>query len=323
MKSLTKTLAWLALLAGLIFGAYNVQLRRYDITDWWALRSYVPSARLESIARNASLSDIGTRIFYVNNPVLHDKQTFNQYCTIPEATIVLGCYITQGSIHILDVNDSRLTGVHEVTAAHEMLHAAYERLDEKTKTKLQSQLLAQYATITDDSLLKTVEGYRARDPSVVVNELHSILATEVRTLSPELEAYYSRYFSDRSRVVALSEQYEQVFRDIEERVASYDSQLSDLKNSIDTQENSLELQLTSLEGERDRLDKLLSSGDVPQYNSAVPGYNELVKRYNNSLKALQSQVNAYNDLVKQRNEVALEQRTLIESIDSHVLQPEQ
>ena len=35
--------------------------------------------------------------------------------------------------YIYNVNDERLNGLKEVTAAHEMLHAAYERLPESDK----------------------------------------------------------------------------------------------------------------------------------------------------------------------------------------------
>src|SRR5690606_25698564 len=119
------------------------------------------------------------RLFYVHNPELLNKVDFQGKCLHTEETIVLGCYITNSKIYVFDVSDERLHGVEEVTAAHEMLHAAYDRLNAKEKTRIDGMLSEVFNQSTDERLKATVESYRKRDPSVVPNELHSIIGTEI------------------------------------------------------------------------------------------------------------------------------------------------
>src|SRR5690606_15401020 len=229
------------------------------------------------------------------------KADFNDNCKIPEATIVLGCYVSNLGIYVLDVHDERLTGIHEVTAAHEMLHAAYDRLGGKDKEHVNELLQAAFAKMTDERIQQTIEGYKARDATIVNNELHSILGTEVRDVGAELEAYYGNYFEDRGRIVQLSEQYEGVFTDIENKVSGYDEELHLRKERIEILQASLDSQVNLLSNEKDRLDGLMASGDRAAYNAAVPGYNAMVRQYNADLQTLKDLIDQYNELVNERN----------------------
>ncbi len=110
-----------------------------------------------------------------------------------------------------------------------MLHAAYDRLSDKEKDRVNNLLSTAYTNITNERIRKNVEQYRQRDPAIVANELHSILGSEVPDLSADLEKYYANYFVDRSKVVALSQQYEAEFIAHEEQVEGYDAQLQALK----------------------------------------------------------------------------------------------
>jgi hypothetical protein len=165
------------------------------------------------------------RLFYVYRPVLEDKGSFNQHCSNSEQTIVLGCYIEHQGIYLYNISDQRLNGVIEVTAAHEMLHGAYDRLSDKERQRIDGLTAGVAASLTDERIKSTVENYRKKDPSVVPNELHSILATEVRNLPPDLEAYYGRYFTNRKAIVDLADQYKQAFTEREDHVKSIDAQL--------------------------------------------------------------------------------------------------
>src|SRR5690606_3442881 len=108
--------------------------------------------------------------------------------------IVLGCFVEGQGIYLYNVSDERLDGVKEVTAAHEVLHAGYSRLSSRDKARINHLLDQAFQANNDERIKETVETYRKRDPSIVSNELHSILATEARELPSELEEHYRRYF---------------------------------------------------------------------------------------------------------------------------------
>lgn len=184
--------------------------QRQAVLDWWRLRDFAPSARIAELSQHTTMTDYGRKLFYVHHPELNDKYQFTQSCPTSEQTIVLGCYITHQSIHIYDVQDDRLNGIEEVTAVHEMLHAAYDRLSRGEQERIDALVAKAFNEYADERVKKVVASYEQRDASVVPNELHSIIGTEVRQLPPELEEYYSKYLANRLRVVEYSEQYEAI-----------------------------------------------------------------------------------------------------------------
>lgn len=291
--------------------------QRYAIYDEIRLYNYKAPYEIGQLANQASMLPSMTKLFFVNHPALEDKATFNNSCKTAEQTIVLGCYIKGNGIHLLKVTDSRLNGVEQVTAAHETLHAAYDRLSTSKRKKVDAMTTAYYATATDQRLKDTIELYRKKDPSVVPNELHSILGTEIRSLPKDLENYYKRYFYNRLEIVSFSEKYEQAFTDRKNQISSYDEQLTSLKAQINSLQTSLTNQSASLTSERERLNSLRNSGQISAYNSAVPDFNNRVNQYNRDIDTLSSLVSQYNDIVAKRNEIAAQETELTKAIDSH------
>jgi galactokinase len=286
------------------------------VYDWWRLRGYEPSAAVAQLAQDTTMNDTTRRLFYVYHPDLQDKTKFNQHCSGSEKTIVLGCYIHRQGIYLYDVTDDRLKGIEQVTAAHETLHAAYDRLNHKDREWVNAQTGAVYAKITDKRLRDTIEAYRSRDPSVVPNELHSILGTEVANLPPDLENYYKRYFADRAAVVRFSQQYEQEFTTRQEKVAAADANLQRLKAQIAALDKTLEAQVKDVNAEYDRMQQLRRSNQIEAYNARVSGYNQMVGNYNANVRKQQGFINEYNTLVSERNALAVEENELIKAIDS-------
>lgn len=313
MKS--KSVLGLALTAIIIATSAWVVTHQQEIIDWWRLRDYSPSSQIEQLVADSGMNEEGERLFYVHYPELLDKSEFNGKCDIGEETIILGCYLSHDKIYVFNVNNPKLNGIEEVTSAHEMLHAAYDRLDTEEKQHIDNLLTTFYESLNDERLTKTVENYKARDASVVPNELHSILGTEVRDLSDELEEYYSRYFEDRLEVVELAEAYEAEFTTLEQQIADYDSQLKSLGSDIQQLESDLELLSSALQSEQQQLESMRSNPQ--EYNEAVPAYNQKVREYNAQLNQLREMINRYNQLVEERNSIALEEQDLIQSIDSN------
>lgn len=292
---------------------------RQQILDYFALQNYTPSARVVTLANDTTMQDGTRHVFYVNHPGLNNKADFRTKCQATEQSIVLGCYVERDGIYLLDVSEPRLSGVVEVTAAHEVLHAQYDRLNSSEKSHIDKLTNDFFANLNNDRIKKTVEQYRAKDPSVVPNELHSILGTEVRNLSPELEAYYGRYFKDRQKIVGYSEKYEQTFVQLTDQVDSYDSQLKSLKATIDSNQVEIQGQNSDIEQQKAHLDSLINFGKTEEYNASVPAFNAQVNSYNALIGRTRTLISQYNDIVEQRNKIATAEQELIEAINSNII----
>ncbi len=305
----------ISLFVGLLIG-YALISQRYTVTDWWKLRNYKPAPVIASMADAASLSDKGRKIFYVNNPELKPKTNFRSFCDIAEQSIVLGCYLSTQNIYILDVTDDRLEGVEQVTAAHEMLHAAWDRLSNSDKKKLTKLLYTEEAKLTDQRIKDTLASYRqSGGESIIPNEMHSIFGTELRNLSPELEQHYKQYFKSRSVVVALAESYAAAFTEREAKIAEFDTELNNLKAEIDKFEVELKSQSASLDAEYQNMLSLRQS-NPSLYNSKVNEFNLQVRSYNQQAGKADKLVEEYNQIVEQRNAIAGEEKELIQAIDT-------
>lgn len=204
------------------------------ISDWVAAAAFSPSSEIQGLVAASGMNGAGTRLFYASAPELNTADDFNAACGIRPEQYLLGCY-TGAKIHLYDIVQDRLAGIREVTAAHEMLHAGYDRLDPATKEHVGMLLERAYSEHGEDpELAGRMAAYEVSQPGTRLNELHSIIGTEFTTLDPELEQYYSRYFGDRSKVVALHTAYAAVFADIETKSAELSSQLLALADVIDS-----------------------------------------------------------------------------------------
>jgi hypothetical protein len=311
-------------LVSLMAVAASLFIWRDALADWYKLRGYEPPTEIVQLANDIGLDESPRRLFYVNHPVVTDATTFNEHCRDNEYTIVLGCYISgQNGIYLLNVTDERLNGVKQVTAAHEFLHAAYDRLNGDEKQRIDSLLSSAYNESANTRVRETVELYRKQDPSVVPNEMHSILGTEVRNLPEELEEYYARYFSDRSKIVDFSEQYEQAFTERRNLIRDYDAQLLQLKTKIDNLSIQLKITDQELRDQRTLMNQLRADGQTTAYNAQVSNYNSKVNKYNRDIDTLSTFIVQYNDIVGKRNSIAAEEAELVKAIDSRDVVPEQ
>ncbi len=304
------------MIPALIFTGY---LKRQALFDDYRLFNYQPSTTITKLADDTTMQTAARRLFFVYHPEIDDKTTFNSHCREDEQTIVLGCYVEGQGIYIFNVTDTRLEGIEQVTAAHETLHAAYERLSSKDRNKVDAMTAAAFNQLADQSLKDRIELYRKKDPSSVPNELHSILGTEAATLPSDLEQYYKRYFKDRSKVVAYAENYAAAFTERKNQIDSYDQQLNDLKNQIDSLQATLAAQLNQLNSLKATMDELKGSGQISAYNKQVPAYNSLVYVYNTNINKLSVLISQYNDIVPKRNDLATEEQTLYDAIDSRLV----
>ncbi len=315
-------------------GALNlfltVCLVAVPIVGWWQrnaiydavrLHGYNPSATVVNLAAQDTMTSYSRHLFYVNHPeLISDSATFRADCTVTEQTIVLGCYhpIQQG-VFVYNVQDPRLAGITEVTSAHEMLHAAYDRLSSNDKKYVDGLLQDYYDhDLHDQRILDTMNAYKKTEPKDIVNEMHSVFGTEIANLPAPLEKYYQRYFTNRSAVVAFSQNYESEFTSRAARAAQYEKQINALKAKIAAEETNLQAQLATINNDQARLDSLRSSGQIEQYNAGVAAYNAEVDAYNSGVAGYRADVNSYNSLVEQYNTIAGELKQLYGAIDTRL-----
>jgi predicted metalloprotease len=205
-----------------------------QITVW----QFTPSASVISHTERLSLTERGAFLYYASSPKVSSKDAFSTECPAraDEADFgILGCYQpSDKTIFLFDVTDARLDGTEDVTAAHEMLHAAWDRLGDDERQRLETLLEVEYDRLSADSAFAERMAFYARtEPGQRANELHSIIGTEVNELGPELEEYYATYFTDRTIVTALHATSNAVFVDLQNQADSILAQLESLRVGIE------------------------------------------------------------------------------------------
>lgn len=233
-SSLTTILA-ISVVAG---GVYLVQ-HPQPIIDQVTVWQYEPPAAVAAHVTRLALTEHGRFLYYASQPQIDTSEGFAKSCPAHEGEDgygILGCYLpADKTIFLYHVTDNRLDGTEEVTAAHEMLHAAWDRMSTERRADLASLLEAEYAMRTDDALFAERMSIYARiEPGEHANELHSIIGTELQSISPELEEYYATYFTDRSIVTSLHASANAVFVQIKSRTDELIASMDELRDGIES-----------------------------------------------------------------------------------------
>lgn len=308
------------LLVILVAGNVTVWVERQQVADWFRLRNYTAPSDIAKLATDDTMTDLARHYFYINHPVLEGKQSFNEHCSDKsEETAVLGCYHgNRQGIYLYAVTDERLNGVRQVTAAHEMLHQAYDRLSTKDRNHVDQLTMNYYSTQLQDETIKTkIDNYKKQGADIA-NEMHSIFGTEVANLPKELEDYYKQYFTDRQKIVTFAQSYQAEFTRRKEQVEAYDGQLAGLKARIDNNKGDLNAELKELNSKEKQISQDAADHNQAQYDADVQSYNALVEAYNRKLADTHSLIEQYNRIVAERNDIAVQEQQLQEALDSRL-----
>jgi hypothetical protein len=220
--------------AGGIWVANNPQPIIDQVTVW----QFEPDAVIEGHVERLQLTDHGRFLYYASRPAVSSGDRFASDCPIDhneQEFGVLGCYVhADKSIFVFDVTDPRLDGAEEVVAAHEMLHAAWDRMGAGERDRLTELLEAEFAKLVDDPEFEERMAFYARnEPGQRANELHSIIGTEVASISEELEEYYAQYFEDRAVVTGLHASSYAVFVDLQAQADAIVAQMETIRASVE------------------------------------------------------------------------------------------
>ena len=275
-----------SLIVILICGALN-----YDaLLDQYALATYHPDAQLVAFQTRVTLTTAGKAKLYRSRPQFDEKATFNTDCDTQPHELELGCYF-KGRIFVLQIANQNLAPEMDVVASHELLHSVWSSLSSGERIKISAELERVYALVATPDLKDRMAGYAKSEPGEEANELHSILGTEFAQLSPMLEAHYSKYFSQRSQIVAAHAAYQNVF----------DSRRLELEKEL-AQIRAEKAQLASMNR---LLENYRLNGQIAVYNVLVPKQNALVDDINSRISTYSQGVDEYNGLSKSLDSQAI------------------
>lgn len=315
MKYVWTSLISICLIAGSIWIVLNRQLLLDQVIVW----QYQPTEEIEQLAADAKMTDHGRFLFYAAEPRLDGTQAFNEVCKRQEEkSAILGCYAS-GRIFVYDVPDPRLDGVKEVTAAHEMLHVAYERLSSSERNTIATELEKVYQSVKDQKLQERMEYYARTEPGQQANELHAILATEYDSLTPVLEEHYSRYFTDRQALVALHDQYSGKFTELADTTSDLQVQLESLSTEIASQSSLYGKSIEELNVRIGQFNSRASAGDFADRGQFETERNSLVKeadRLTQQRASINAKVEEYERLRVQYNSLVDESNSMQQALDS-------
>lgn len=304
-------------------------LHRQDISDHFAAQSFQPSQEILRLTESLQLTDTGRRVFFATRPTLDASQRFNEQCADVEHSEdghILGCY-TRDSIHLFKVTDDRLSGIVEVTAAHELLHAAWARLGDGERARLTETLTQLYGELAgeDPALADRMSVYSSLSSDAFANELHSVLGTEVRELPDWLEDHYARWFRDRGIILDYFDAYHSIFEEIQARADELQEQLAALRESV--------------EARRDAYDSAVArfNADVEEFNRRNQAYEfsgneaefwrlrgELEARaadLNAERDAIQADIDRYEQMRQELEALSARNNELNQHLDSNLAPP--
>lgn len=314
----------LGLLIGLVLVFLSVMLlvNRQAVADWVAYQEYKPTTEIAQISSKLQLTDKGRFYFYVSKPEVQPATEFNRSCERKESTsAILGCYAAE-RIYVYNVTDTRLNGIKEVTAAHEMLHAAYQRLSDTEKSKVNGLLDQAYDKAkSDEELTKRMDFYAEHEAGEHYNELHSIVATEFPVISDELEQYYKEYFVNRAAVVELHDSYADVFGELKEKADQLILQLKELGPKIELTTKQYNADVKQLNADIQDFNQRATNGGFTSRGDFDSQRAQLVAR-TRELDTTRSQINrdiqTYEDLREEYNQTAASSNELYKSMDSQL-----
>ncbi|MBL3700351.1 hypothetical protein [Leucobacter luti] len=228
---------WIAFLIVLIGAVVVTVMNRQQIKDHFSAVAFEPSARVSEVLTSLRLSESGERVFLATHPTIDGSQHFNEQCAEvdhSEQGHVLGCF-THDRIHLFDVSDDRVTGIVEVTAAHELLHATFARLGEGDRAALSAKLRQEYDELAEENpeLKERMSVYEHLSDTAFANELHSVLGTEVRELPGWLERHYEQWFKDRGAIVDGFASYHAVFVDLQQQAEDIRAEMTTLRADVE------------------------------------------------------------------------------------------
>ncbi len=294
-------------------------LNKQSVIDQVSIWSYEQPANVTALETRVDFTDQGKFYFRATQPKLSESDEFNLGCPRQETgSPILGCY-TEGRIYIYDITDDQLDGIEEVTAAHEMLHAVWERMSSTEQQRIGKLLRVAYAKIDNADLRERMDYYNRTEPGEFENELHSIIGTELGNLGSELDTYYAKFFKDRKKVLDLHAKYDEVFKDLQTRAENLYNELVAIGKSIETRSAQYAIDVAALSADIQTFNTKADSGEFisqGQFNSERAALVARTNQLDADRIAINNDINTYKDTYAEYQKIGTQIETLNKSIDS-------
>ncbi|HEV7742534.1 MAG TPA: hypothetical protein VGO65_08940, partial [Pseudolysinimonas sp.] len=285
------------------------------LQDQFTVLTQPSPADIVAIADATGMSDDGRLIFLASTPEVEKADGFNKDCSV-ESEGTLGCFDGR-DIYIYSVTDPRLQGTIEVTGAHEMLHAAYQRLPDAERDRVDA-LVAQAvdALPEDDPVFRDMQTYpREQWP----DEWHSRLGTEFADLPAALEAHYDRYFTDRSKVLALDAKSTALLDQLEAQLQSLADEVKALDAEVTQRSDAYDAALAAYDDDVAAFNAKADGNGFPsqaEFDAARAALVARQAKLEADRTALNEQVDHYNELVDQLTALDADYADLYHGLDS-------
>ena len=304
----------------MLVGAVLLLLHQQYVKDQITVWSFKPSQNVQKLENSIGFTPKGTFYFYAQQPQVEGSSAFNKDCQRQEVgNPILGCYLAS-RIYVYDVTNVQLDGIEPVTAAHETLHAIWERMSDSEHTNVGALLEKDYAKLSANTeLTQRMDYYKRTEPGQFDNELHSILGTEVGGLSPDLEAHYKQYFSNRQTIVAFHTKYAAVFTSLKAQSDSLFAELTILGKSIESRSTAYDADVKQLSVDITVFNKKANNGDfssISQFNSERATLLKRSQQIDANRASISADIDTYNTKYKQYQQISSEIELLNKSIDS-------
>ena len=297
-----------------------VVLNRQRILDQITVWQYTPTAEVSGLVDRAGMNSEGKFYYLASQPKLDSSSTFNSECDrVENVTSILGCY-SSSRIYIYNVTDPQLDGIREVTAAHETLHAIYDRMGDDEKAKVDKLIEAEYNKLfTNKDFSDLMAFYAKTEPGQRDNELHSIIGTEVGNISLELEAHYDKYFSNRQKVVELNAKYSSVFKSLKDQANALSVKLDTLSALITTESAKYNADVQAINNDIAAFNVRAASGNFSsqsQFNSQRAALTQRVTAVQVLRASIDANIAQYTEMLGEYNSLAAQSKKLYSVIDS-------
>jgi hypothetical protein len=308
-------LAMLVAAAGSVTWFVNTRAFKDQVVSW----QHPLNSKVAALAHEAGLNANGNYLLQISQAEVLNRSDFTQVIPQAEQAAVLGLYMPKTKrIYVFNVTDPQISTITTVTAAHEMLHAAYDRLPPLERATIDAEIRAYIPKIKNPEIISQLNIYEQTEPGQEINELHSLLGTEEKDLPAGLESYYKTYFADRSKVLAAYDKYSTVFTDLRDKITKLQDTMLVQKAAIDSDKANYEAQIQqfnaavdSFNAQANTLGGFASEGDFEAARSALLAQQQSLVDFQNQIN---SEIDNYNQEVAQLKALGGEANTLNSAI---------
>jgi len=308
---------WVAAIAVL---GLSLLVDQQVVWDLWNGLGYRPDETMKGIEADLELTGTGRRVFAAAQPVVEGATAFNGHCgEHSDEVSVLGCY-TDGRIYIYQITDEQLELANQVTAAHELLHAVWERMSESEREEV-TTWLEEVKSENAEWFKTELETYGTEDE---IEEIYTRAGTKLAELPEGLERHYAKYFKNRARIVEMYKTYEAPFAELRGEIERLYTEIEQVGAEIESERAAYEQAVDALDAEIDRFNacadtvNCFTEAEFERQRSTLVAESEALEVQRTSLNQKIDENNARIDKYMARQEALGGLYDLMDSNIEHV-----